>query len=194
MLPIVNRGVLRSNPFLDDGGVAECYAIARQSSGRYVTTGYGAATAKNGTSSYGYQSSTAQDLISVGFTPSGTAVDQSFGIRGTRVIQSEELVGLSSSEDRGRDVLVLDDDRIVHAGRLGPNPALFVVEPDGGYDTSNNVGQAFTYAPLGATLNPVVPTSHFYRVVLSKDGKRIAATTNNHVEGVLLAVLQVGDP
>jgi len=80
-LGIVNRGVLRSNPFVDDGGVAECYAFARQSSGRYVTTGYGLATATNGTSSYGYAPTTAQDLISIGFTPSGTAVDQSFGIR-----------------------------------------------------------------------------------------------------------------
>ena len=108
------------------------------------------------------------------------------------MIQSEELAR-SSSEDRGRDLLVLGDDRIVHAGRLGPNPALFVVEPDGGYDTAIDVGQVFTYEPLGATLDPVVPTSHFYRVVLSKDGTRIAATTNTHVEGVLLAVLQVGD-
>lgn len=108
------------------------------------------------------------------------------------MIQSEELAR-SSSEDRGRDLLVLGDDRIVHAGRLGPNPALFVVEPDGGYDAAIDVGQVFTYEPLGATLDPVVPTSHFYRVVLSKDGTRIAATTNTHVEGVLLAVLQVGD-
>ncbi len=45
---IASPGVARANPFLDDGGVAECYNVAVQSSGRYVTTGYGRATVANG--------------------------------------------------------------------------------------------------------------------------------------------------
>ena len=36
-------------------------------------------------------------------------------------------------------------------------------------------------------------TSHFYNVALSPDGTRIAATTNNHPNGVLLAILKVGN-
>ncbi|HWO10356.1 MAG TPA: hypothetical protein VNN80_12775, partial [Polyangiaceae bacterium] len=37
-------GVTWFNPFREDGGVAECYAVARQSTGRLLTTGYGRAT------------------------------------------------------------------------------------------------------------------------------------------------------
>ena len=39
-------GVAVFNPFVADGGFAECYAAAQLSDGSYVTTGYGAATAR----------------------------------------------------------------------------------------------------------------------------------------------------
>ena len=32
------------NPFVADGGFAECYGVARLADGSYVTTGYGGAT------------------------------------------------------------------------------------------------------------------------------------------------------
>jgi uncharacterized delta-60 repeat protein len=197
---IVDRGVARTNPFLNDGGAAECYALTVQSNGRIVSTGYGRATKAGVASSYpGYVTTDAVDMISVALTANGDAVDTTFGIEGTRAIQSEEAA-LGNTEDRGRDVLALADDRLVYAGRYGTDPALFVVEKDGSYDPDNDVGYIFRFDPLGHAGDPnalppvpAVPTSHFYRVVQSHDGKRIFATTNNHVDGVVLAVLKVGE-
>jgi hypothetical protein len=73
---------------------------------------------------------------------------------------------------------------------LGENPALLVVNADGSFDVTN-AEQVFTYPPLGADLVVPVPTSHFYRVVQCARRTRIAAATNNHVQGVLLAILKV---
>lgn len=197
---IVDRGVARTNPFVDDGGIAECYALTVQSNGRIVSTGYGRATKAGVASSYpGYVTTDGVDMISVALTANGDAVDATFGIEGTRVIQSEEAA-LASTEDRGRDILALADDRLVYAGRYGTDPALFVVEKDGSYDPDQDVGYLFRFTPLGDPGDPnaippvpAIPTSHFYRVAQSKDGKRIFATTNNHVDGVVLAVLKVGE-
>ena len=140
-------------------------------------------------SSFGYATTTGPDLISLALTANGKALDLDFGNQGSLVIQSEEM-GLSSTEDRGRDLVALWDDRLVYAGKLGPNPAVFVAAPDGRYDPSNGVGQVFTYDPLG---DANTPTSHFYNVALSKDGTRLAATTSAHASGALLAVLKIGD-
>jgi hypothetical protein len=186
---IADRGVLRSNPLLDDGGAAEVYNVTVQSNGNIVTTGYGAATAANTPSSFGYATTTAPDLVSFAFTGDGKMPVDEWGNGSKLVIQSEELA-LTSSEDRGRDMLALGDDRLVYAGKLGPNPAIFVATPDGQHDPANDVGQLFTYDPL---LPPPGATSHFFRIVLSPDGTRLAAATNQHAEGVLLAVLKVGE-
>ncbi len=183
---IVNRGVLRTNPFVSDGGVAECYNVTRQSSGRYVTTGYGNATGPGAMSSYGYASSTGPDLISVGIAADGKDLDYDFGNEATFVAQSEEA-GLAATEDRGRDVLALADDQLVYAGRYGTDPAIYVVAPDGSFDPANGVGKLIRYTPLSGT------TSHFFRVKASPDGTRVAAATSNHADGALLAVLKVGE-
>lgn len=176
-------GVVRSNPFLSDGGIAECYSAGKQSDGRYVTVGYGRATAANTLSSFGWSVTDAVDLVSFGVLPS--AIDTTFGRDGTLAIQSEELA-LGNTEDRGRDLVVLADDRVVFAGRLGPNPALFVTTPGGELDTDSGEDGVFAYDPLPET-------SHFYRIALSADGTRIAASTNNHADGVRVAVLEVGE-
>ena len=44
---------------------------------------------------------------------------------------------------------------------------------------------AYLYAPLSGA------TSHFYAIALSPDKKRVAAVTNNHADGALLAILNV---
>lgn len=183
---IVDKGVVRTNPFVNDGGLAECYNVAVQSSGRYVTTGYGRATAAGATSSYGYATTQEVDLISVGIAADGKALDLGWGNQATLAIQSEEA-GLAATEDRGRDVLALPDDQLVYAGRYGVDPAIFVATKDGEFDPANGIGKLVTYAPLGGT------PSHFFRLRLSKDGKRLAAATSNHAEGVILAVLKVGE-
>lgn len=183
-------GVARTNPFIDDGGVAECYAFAQQSNGRYVTTGYGSATAANATSGYGWLTTDRADLVSFGFTSTG--LDFTYGTRGTLAIQSEQLPGLTSSEDRGRDLIVLPDDRVVHAGRFGDHPAVFVRLPHGEPDLASGVDGRFTYDPL---VDPdtvrATSTSHFFKIALSPDGKSIAASTNNHPAGALVSVLRV---
>jgi len=188
---IVTKGVVRSNPFLDDGGIAECYAAAKQSNGRYVTIGYGRATAANVLSSYDYATTDAVDSISIAFT--ATALDTSFGRRGTLVLQSEEAA-LGNTEDRGRDIVALPDDRLVIVGKYGPFPSITVTLPDGALDESFGVDGRLTYPSLGAPLaTPPIATSHFYRIALSPDGKRVVAATNNHADGVLVTVLEVDE-
>jgi uncharacterized delta-60 repeat protein len=183
---IASPGVARTNPFLDDGGVAECYGVAVQKSGRYVTTGYGRATVANGQSSLGWETTDGVDMISVALLPEGNAVDTGWGKQGTFVVQSEGL-NLGNTEDRGRDLLALPDDRLVYAGRLGPNPALFVATAKGELDASVGEDGVFSYDAL------TDPTSHFFRITASADSKRIAASTSNHADGVLVAILDVGE-
>lgn len=192
-------GVFVANPFFVDGGLAECYAVQRQSTGRYVTTGYGRATKANTPSTFvpPYLTTDAVDMVSFGFkqTAEGGLLDTTFGVAGTLAVQSEGL-NMGSTEDRGRDLVVLPDDRLVFAGRLGTSPALFVTTPDGELDeTEGGVGAgagggdtipgAYLYRPLPGT------TSHFFAVSLSPDKKRVAATTNGHADGAILAILDV---
>jgi uncharacterized delta-60 repeat protein len=194
-------GASRFNPFLTDGGVAECYNLARQSTGRLVTTGYGRATAANTLSSYGYATTSAVDLVSFGVLPNGT-LDTSFGIESTMAYQSELVPAASDFEDRGRDVLALPDDRLIHVGKYGANPTIFVAKPDGTLDEGSGDAASgrFAYAPLVRAANDtVVPpitaltTSHFFVVEASADGKKIAAATSNHELGVRVAFLSVAD-
>ncbi len=192
-------GVFVSNPFFVDGGFAESYVAKRQSSGRYVTTGYGRATKANGISTFvpKYLTTDNVDMVSFGFKQSagGGVLDTTYGVSGTLAVQSEAL-NMGSTEDRGRDLVVLPDDRIVFAGRLGTAPALLVTTADGELDeTEGGVGAgpaggdtirgAYLYAPLPGT------TSHFFAVSLSPDKKRVAATTNGHADGAILAILDL---
>jgi uncharacterized delta-60 repeat protein len=190
---IVDNGVARTNPLVDDGGAAECYGIARQSTGRIITTGYGAATAANTPSSFGYATTTAPDLVSFAITADGKGIDEDWGNLGMLVVQSEETA-LERKEDRGRDVAVLGDDRLVYVGNFGTDPAIFIATPNGEFDPANGVGQIFTYDPLTVTVTANgTSTSHFYRVLVSPDGQRIAASSSQNVDGARLAVLKVGE-
>jgi uncharacterized delta-60 repeat protein len=192
-------GVFVANPFAVDGGLAECYSVKRQSTGRYVTTGYGRATKANGTSTFNppWLTTDNVDLVSFGLKQgaNGGVLDTTFGVAGTLAIQSEAL-NMGGTEDRGRDLVVLPDDRLVYAGRLGTAPALFVTTADGELDATeggalagpggtDTVAGAYVYAPLSGM------TSHFYAIALSPDKKRVAAVTNNHADGAILAVLRV---
>jgi len=179
-------GVAIFNPFVDNGGVAECYGVAKQKSGRLITTGYGRATATDKTSTYGYATSDGPDLVSFAVKADGSGVDTAWGNEGTRAIQSEEY-SLGGTEDRGRDLIALEDGRVVQVGRFGTSPAIFVLTPDGELDEDQGEKGIFSYTPF-----ETMP-SHFFSVALSKDGKHIAAATSNHAEGVILAILKVAD-
>jgi hypothetical protein len=188
--------VARFNPFLEDGGVAECYDVTVQSSGRLVTTGYGTATAAATASTLGYLTTLKQDMVSFGVLADG--LDESWANGGHLAVQSEddppelglEALAAERFEERGRALVALPDDRVVYAGRYDLRPALMVGRANGGLDETlgDQLSGRFSYD----TISP--DTSHFYAIAVSRDGTRVAATTNYNVsaEGVLLATLKVG--
>jgi hypothetical protein len=177
-------GIAVFNPFKVDGGMAECYAVGRQSTGRYVTTGYGRATTQGtGISTLGYLTSQAVDVVTFRVS-GGTAqgVDTSWANQGHLAIQSEGK-GKPTNEDRGRHLVVLADDRVIQVGRYGGNPAAFVLSANGNVDSILELPHA--------TVN-----SQFFGAALSPDGSRVAMTTNADstaapAGGARLVVLQV---
>ena len=154
------------NPFKVDGGGAECYAVGRQSTGRYVTTGYGGATATGSPtgSTLGYFTTQAPDLVTfrvLGGTATG--VDASWANQGHLAIQSEGKRP-TPNEERGRHLVVLADDRTIQVGRYNGNPAAFVLNANGGVN--------------GILELPNTINSQFFGAALSPDGRRVAMTTN----------------
>ena len=105
---------------------AEAYDIGRQSDGKFVLTGYGTKTGGP------------VDLVAYRFTADGTW-DRTFGTGGSTVYDRAGL------EDRGRDLVVLPDDRTVIVGSTAPsavagvpqlNALLVMLEPNGTLDES----------------------------------------------------------
>lgn len=177
-------GVAVFNPFRVDGGYAECYAVARQSTGSYVTTGYGGATGDATTSTLGYATTLAQDLVSFrGRGTGATFVDSSWANTGTQAVQSEGR-GRPTNEDRGRQIVVLPDDRTLHVGRFGGIAAVAVLTADGALDTTEG-GDGII--ELG---HPSID-SQFFNAVLSADGSQVALTTNSNDNGARLVVLAI---
>ncbi|MBX3210595.1 MAG: delta-60 repeat domain-containing protein [Labilithrix sp.] len=181
MTPAV-PGQTKFNPF-KPAGFAEAYNVVRQSNGRYVTTGYGVSNFD--------VASTAVDLVSFGVKADG--LDATYGRQGSFAWQSEgdKSAGLGANPfmDRGRDMAVLPDDRIVHGGVYDDYATIFVTDKDGKPDP--NVGN-------DGVLEYAFPTA-FFKVTVSPDGKQIAATTQstNQADGgttqrAVLATLKVG--
>lgn len=191
-------GVAVFNPVPEaDQGFAECYGVAHTAKG-YVTTGYGRAFgAMEGKSSLGYLPSTAVDMVATRFT--GTEVDTSFGKSGLLAAQSELLGAdaVNSFEDRGRSTVVaLPDARTLMGGRFGDYPALFVVTERGELDARVKGKREQTNGMLllpGLSSEKQPATSMVYGLAVSRDGKRVAVSTNNHERGALLSVLVVQD-
>jgi uncharacterized delta-60 repeat protein len=95
--------------------------VVQQSSGHYVTTGYGR-TGGDGP----------LDMVSLRFTPDGL-LDPSWGTNGA------VLYDFAGGNDRGRNLLVLPDDRVFITGTetqaSGAEDALVIVlNPDGTFD------------------------------------------------------------
>ena len=105
-------GVICINPFIGEG-FAEAYAVAVQDDGKMITTGYGQPARGSGSGT---------DLVSFRFD--GASLDASYGVAGG-VIQD------SGTEDRGRDLEVLPDGRVVHVGTLGGVAAMYFPGADG---------------------------------------------------------------
>ena len=177
-------GQTKFNPFLTTGGFAEAYGVGRQSTGRYVTTGYG--TSNFDSPSLGL------DLVSFGVKADG--LDATYGRLGSFAWQSEKdkAAGLGAvpHTERGRDMVVLADDRTVHVGVYDDFGALFVTDKNGKPDPSTGVNGLIEYNyPAG-----------FFKVAVSRDGKQIAMTAQSLNQttdagaplGSVLATLKVG--
>lgn len=157
-------GHTKFNPFLAVSGEAEAYNVGRQSSGRYVTTGYG--------TSHFDAPTVKPDLVSFGVKDDD--LDPQYGKLGSLAIQSEAdpTAGASAStgfEERGRDLVVLADDRVVHAGRYDGLASLFVTTKDGALDEAVGHGGVISYNA----------ETQFFKIAKSADGKRIAATARH---------------
>lgn len=177
-------GQTKFNPFIGSGGFAEAYGVTRQSSGRYVTTGYG--TSNFDAPSIGL------DLVSFGVKADG--LDTTYGKLGSFAWQSEKDksagLGAAPHTERGRDVAVLPDDRLVHVGVYDDYASLFVLDKNGKPDPSSGAGGVIQYSYPGA----------FFKVAVSADGKQIATTAQSLNQttdagaplGSVLATLKVG--
>jgi uncharacterized delta-60 repeat protein len=169
------------NPFVADGGFAECYAAVPLSDGSYVTTGYGAATGEGVASTLGFKTTEAPDVVT--FRVTGDGLDTAWGNDGLQAIQSEDT-GRPTAEDRGRHAIALPDDRTLHVGRFGGIPTVFVLDKTGQLDTSVSEDGILELPHDGLD-------AQFFGAKLSPDGKRVALTTNTNAAGARLVVLDL---
>jgi uncharacterized delta-60 repeat protein len=101
-------GIVNSAPFVPAmpdttmWGMAEAYGVVRQSTGSYVTTGYGRSAA-TGT----------VDVVSFRFGPDGKR-DNTWGAAGASVVD------IAGDNDRGRNLIALPGDRILVVGSGSP--------------------------------------------------------------------------
>ncbi|AEI68483.1 hypothetical protein [Corallococcus macrosporus] len=155
------KGVVTSAPFQaqsetnPEWGMAEAYAAGMQSTGSYVTTGYGR-SASSGT----------VDLVSFRYTAEGN-LDPTWGTGGAVVLD------LAGDNDRGRNLVVLNDDRVLHVGSGTPSAQniqamLLMQTADGQPDT--------TFAPEGYKVYGLERSEQaFFGVAKSADGNWAAA-------------------
>jgi uncharacterized delta-60 repeat protein len=176
-------GIAVFNPFVGDGGFAECYATVKLSDGSYVTTGYGAATGDGTASKLGFKTTQGPDIVS--FRVAGKALDTKWGQGGNVAIQSEGA-GKPTAEDRGRLLVALPKDRTLHVGLYGGIPAAVVLDAQGKLDTTVS-GDGIIELP-GTKV-----TTQFFGAAVSADGKRVALTTTSHKDGARLVILEAKD-
>jgi uncharacterized delta-60 repeat protein len=155
------KGVVNSAPFVPanptttEWGMAEAYAVGMQSSGKYVTTGYGRSAA-SGT----------VDLVSFRYSATGE-LDTTWGTNGSFILN---LVG---DNDRGRNMVVLPDDRVFMVGSGVPaaqniDAMAVMLTAEGRLDSSfhSDGYKLYSYGRADEA---------FFGVALSPSGDRVAA-------------------
>jgi uncharacterized delta-60 repeat protein len=176
------KGVVNSAPFVPanptttEWGMAEAYAVGRQSTGKYVTAGYGR-TAASGT----------VDLVSFRYTATGE-MDTTWGTNGSF------LLNLVGDNDRGRNMVVLPDDRVFMVGSGTPaaqniDPMVVMLTPEGRLDTSFH-SEGYKLYSFGRS------DEAFFGVALSPTGDRVAAvgyTAGTDDDDSLLYIRSLGD-
>jgi uncharacterized delta-60 repeat protein len=172
-------GVVNENPLMSaqpatiPWGFVEAYAARPQSTGAYVTTGYGR-SGDTGT----------LDMIALRFTPEG-ALDPLWGNAG--VVQFD----IAGENERVRNLLVLPDDRVVVVGLTTPvspstDALVVLLTANGALDPSFNGTGWRSYDYGGAD-------EQLYGVALAPSGNWVAAVgyTSNGVDGDEDAILLV---
>jgi uncharacterized delta-60 repeat protein len=139
-------------------GMTEAYGVARQSDGKYVTTGYGRAEAAPAT----------VDLVSARFTAEG-ALDSTWSDNDT--VFRHDVAGF---DDRGRNILALPDNRIVMIGTGKPitsnEDAMVVVLTAGGVVDNSFDQDGVKFYDFGRTAD-----EEFFGAALASDGTLVAA-------------------
>ncbi|MCY1043612.1 hypothetical protein OV208_19995 [Corallococcus sp. bb12-1] len=97
---VVNSAPFATNDVTKEWGISEAYTAVRQSTGSYVTTGYGRAAGVGGST---------VDLISFRYTAAGV-LDPTYGTNGSFILN------LTGDNDRGRDAVALKDDSVFMVG------------------------------------------------------------------------------
>ncbi len=157
------NGVINSAPFVPampdvtPWGMAEAYGVARQSTGAYVTTGYGRSAA-TGT----------VDMVSFRFGADGKR-DMTWGNMGLALFE------LAMADDRGRNIVGLAEDKILIVGSAKPTATtmdalvvklLATGAPDPSFDTDG--AKLYDFGRAG--------DEPFYGVAISADKNWVAAT------------------
>lgn len=166
-------------------GMAEAYGVVQQSSGRYVTAGYGRRAASG-----------AVDLVSFRYENDGR-IDSSWATGGDFVL---DLIG---GDERGRHAVVLPDDRVVVLGSGVPlsagnvDPMVVMLTADGAADTTFDTDGVKTWsfgrndeAWLGGAVGPgnlVLAAAGYRTGPANTDGENDDAT-------LLLLPLSTGAP
>jgi uncharacterized delta-60 repeat protein len=154
------EGIVNTNPFMPADplttpwGFVEAYAARPQTSGAYVTTGYGRPGGEG-----------TVDMVSLRFTADGV-LDPTWGTAG--VVQ----VDLIGENDRGRNLLVLPDDRVVIVGTATPasintDALVLLLSPQGALDPSFD-GDGVKLYDFGGS------DEQFYAVALAPSGNWVA--------------------
>ena len=146
--PTFGKGGIGGSVILDP--VGEAYDIGIQGD-KYVTVGYGHSA-----------DSEKVDLLAARFTSTGV-LDPTFGTKG--VVR----IDVAGDDDRGRDLVVLPDGRILIAGSAKPdasdlNAMLVLLEKDGARDAAFG-RNGLLQVDLGG------PSDSFFGVALTPDGK-----------------------
>lgn len=191
-------GVAVFNPFRAAGGFAEAYAAVAQSDGDYVTTGYGAANAGDVPASgplSNYDGTDGPDLVAFRVLD-GTGIDPDYGnpdAPGTQAIQSEGTDPADaeeiSTEERGRDMVMLPDDRSVHVGYYGGVPAIYVLTADGELDTSVDDDGLILLPHDEVTNTGTAVEQQFFTAELSADGRLAIGTRANDPAGTRFVLI-----
>ena len=164
------QGVVNENPFIPDDpvtqpwGMVEAYAVGQQSSGHYVTTGYGH-SAETGT----------VDMVSIRLTPD-SRLDPTWGVGGAVVL---DFIG---ENDRGRQLAVLPDDRVLIVGTATPvsgngDALVTILNADGTFDTTFDADGMKVY-DFGGT------DENLYGLALAPSGNWAAAVGYSVSDGV----------